>query len=823
MDTPAIGKQLLRIVSLVMLLALAFAPTRAPYAQALTFNTTTVLTSSPNPSHSHEAITFMATVTAEAGAPPVTGMVFFDSPTIDGGLGQAVLDANGQASFTMPFGLDIPLDYVIHVVYGGTSDLNPSETSIVHTVIAPPTPTPTATPISFATTTVLTSSPNPSRSHEAITFMATVTAEAGAPPVTGMVFFDSPTIDGGLGQAVLDANGQASFTMPFGLDIPLDYVIHVVYGGTSDLNPSETSIVHTVIAPPTPTPTATSTPIPTSPPTATATSTPSFTLGCPGPTDVDNGNVLRELIEGVGGADSNGQDDTISLQAGCVYDVSGPGDTLDILADGGSFLTIEGNGAAISGGGSVLVFWVQDGASLTLNNVVIRDGMGGVLNDAGTLTVTNSTFSGNSASVGGGIANADGTVIVTNTSFTGNTALDTFGGGIANQNGSLTVTNSTFIGNYARNGFGGGIANYAGMLNVTNSIFESNSADHDGGGIVSDFLSTSTITGSTFTDNRASTTISLGGGIFNGGAMTIINSTLSGNNAVNSGGGIFNDGGTITITNTTIVGNSAPAGGGGIANAGTVYLGNSILFDHSVGDDCIGIPVVHVAPNVGCTGDFTGDPLLGTLTGSPAYYPLLPGSAAIDAGDNSLCPATDQRGALRPMDGDGDGTATCDLGTFEADTVFATNTPVPTFTPTATNTATPTPTSTNTATATATFTVTSTPSSTRTPTRTPSPTRTPTPMPVNRAPSLTVYLPEALVLPGGFAANLGDYSDPDGDSVTLRASAGNITKSGSSVGLWLWDYNIPRGTPRGTRITVTLTATDARGAVTTRSFVVRVR
>jgi hypothetical protein len=42
-------------------------------------------------------------------------------------------------------------------------------------------------------------------------------------------------------------------------------------------------------------------------------------------------------------------------------------------------------------------------------------------------------------------------------------------------------------------------------------------------------------------------------------------------------------------------------------------------------------------------------------------------SPAIDVGDNNGCPATDQRGVSRPVDGDSDGTATCDIGAFELD------------------------------------------------------------------------------------------------------------------------------------------------------------
>jgi hypothetical protein len=70
---------------------------------------------------------------------------------------------------------------------------------------------------------------------------------------------------------------------------------------------------------------------------------------------------------------------------------------------------------------------------------------------------------------------------------------------------------------------------------------------------------------------------------------------------------------------------------------------------------------------------------------------LQSGSAAIDAGTSTGCPATDQRGTARPIDGNGDGTSTCDIGAYEAATFVApTSTPVP-GAPTATPGATATP------------------------------------------------------------------------------------------------------------------------------------
>ncbi len=149
-------------------------------------------------------------------------------------------------------------------------------------------------------------------------------------------------------------------------------------------------------------------------------------------------------------------------------------------------VTIDGNGhsVTISGGGSVQVFVVNSGVTVTLNDLTIANGsalLGGGIENLGTLSVTNSTFSGNSATdFGGGILNGS-TLTVTNSTFSGNSATGN-GGGIAN-GGTLTVTNSTFSGNSAT--FGGGIFNNgSGTLSVTNSTLSGNSATFFGGGIL---------------------------------------------------------------------------------------------------------------------------------------------------------------------------------------------------------------------------------------------------------------------------------------------------------------------------------------------------
>jgi hypothetical protein len=97
----------------------------------------------------------------------------------------------------------------------------------------------------------------------------------------------------------------------------------------------------------------------------------------------------------------------------------------------------------------------------------------------GTLTVNNSTLSGDSAISGGGIYNAGtGTLTVNASTLSGNTA--TNGGGLYNT-GSLTITNSTLSGNSAQ--YVGGLYNASGNAIFTNATLAQNTASVSVGGI----------------------------------------------------------------------------------------------------------------------------------------------------------------------------------------------------------------------------------------------------------------------------------------------------------------------------------------------------
>ncbi len=262
-------------------------------------------------------------------------------------------------------------------------------------------------------------------------------------------------------------------------------------------------------------------------------------------------------------------------------------------------LTIRGPGAgilSISSGKSGYVVHVLLGVTVTFSGLTFRDSRTskGIIDNEGTLTLTNSSVSNNTAlysSIVGGIYNT-GTLTLANSVISGNAAQYGSGSGIAvggiyNTGGTLRVYNSTISGNIAQYGNGGGIDNdNGGTLTLTNSTISGNTAQYGNGG-----------------------------GIDNGGTLTLTNSTISGNRATGNGGGIANTGtGTLTLTNSTISGNRATGNGGGIAITGsntnngsidTLTLTNSTISGNRATGNGGGIAVI-----TGAGGNFTQEVLL---------------------------------------------------------------------------------------------------------------------------------------------------------------------------------------------------------------------
>jgi CSLREA domain-containing protein len=252
--------------------------------------------------------------------------------------------------------------------------------------------------------------------------------------------------------------------------------------------------------------------------------------------------------------------------------------------------------------------------------------------------------------------------------------------------GDVTITGVAFKNGGSNVDDGGGIRN-SGTLTLTNVTVSGNRATNNGGGIYSTgtlILSKSTVSGNTAAND--------GGGLYNNaaGILTLNNSTVSGNASDNSGGGLFQNGGETNLNNVTITENTADKdgdgagdGGGVRIDAGTVNVRNSIIggnHDSSSTpavqlNDCSGTLNSQgynlIQDVIGCffegtlTGNITGQsPRLDPLDdygGDTQTHRLQPNSPAIDAGDNSTCLPTDQRGVSRP------GGLACDIGAFEVE------------------------------------------------------------------------------------------------------------------------------------------------------------
>lgn len=298
--------------------------------------------------------------------------------------------------------------------------------------------------------------------------------------------------------------------------------------------------------------------------------------------------------------------------------------------------TIDGGGQTITlnGNNATRVFWVKKNATLTFRNITVTRGkdmgMGGaaIYNEGGKVNVINSTLSFNTSSTGGAINNSN---------F-----------------GTLTLTGTTLVGNSAQTR-GGAIYNNASMVEATKSLFLRNTADH--GGAIYNNGKQVTASNSTFHVNSAAR----GGAVFhNAGEFVMINNTMADNNATiaNTGGNIFNN---------------VPSG------LGSLRLSNTLVKTNSAGGNCAGNPVNNNGFNLQFPGVTCGttipslDPMLKPLTsnGGPTQtMSLNMGSPAIDKGSNFICAAApinnlDQRGAVRPVDGNGDSKIICDIGAYE--------------------------------------------------------------------------------------------------------------------------------------------------------------
>lgn len=223
------------------------------------------------------------------------------------------------------------------------------------------------------------------------------------------------------------------------------------------------------------------------------------------------------------------------------------------------------------------------------NKATDKSGGGGaIMNNqfTNTLNVNSSSFNSNSANDGGAIFNT-GSLAVSNSTFTNNTAQRT-GGAIANVsdteqkvNANLTVQNSNFYNNQSDTA--GGAIYTDSSLTVKNSNFYNNrtnktvSAENSkgneessglGGGAISSVMGDLNIEEASFTNNE---TNGNGGAIYSLiGNQNIKNSNFTGNKAEQDGGAIYalsfdNSKETTTITDSNFINNTAVKNGGAIS------------------------------------------------------------------------------------------------------------------------------------------------------------------------------------------------------------------------------------------------------------------
>jgi hypothetical protein len=415
-------------------------------------------------------------------------------------------------------------------------------------------------------------------------------------------------------------------------------------------------------------------------------------------------------------------DDTIPFRVTGTIQLAGAlpslSSNIDMQGPGASSLTVRRDS-----GGNYRIFTVTTGAVVSLSGLAIANGFvqdesavvygGGILN-RGTLTIASATLAdnvvqsggfGGGIAVGGGVYNAPtGTLTVHNSTITRNVArivnaVCGFGGclvgaegaGISND-GTATVSNSVLVQNVAivfdefdpdgvfeEGGEGGGITNGF-EADATLTITASTISRNQGTGIFH-WSGSMTITASTIAENQGAFAGGIANFSFSGDLLTIRNSTISGNRATNpflGAGGIANLS-TVHLLNSTVANNT---GTGEAANQISNELGDEFRIRNTIiaGDGSrpnILDELTSLGHNLNSdgTGNLNGpgdrlntDPRLGPLqdNGGPTWtHALLPGSPALDAGDNTDAPTTDQRGLGFARVANG----AIDSGAFEAQLV----------------------------------------------------------------------------------------------------------------------------------------------------------
>jgi len=372
-------------------------------------------------------------------------------------------------------------------------------------------------------------------------------------------------------------------------------------------------------------------------------------------------DVLSSTISGNSVIQANGTTETNIAAGGGVVALD---DLLHVVNS-----TVSGNSATASGG-----FYYNPVTMITTPEIGTAAGGGVFANYAyvDSSTVNGNTITANGFALGGGgIVGNNSTVVLS--SFSQNSVSSTLnsaaGGGLLNA-GSLEITQSSFTANQVSSAcagcsvFAGGVGSYSnGTLDITASTISGNSlattgatATPAGGGVgvkyatapppavASATLTNSTISGNTLTSAAGQ---SNGGGIWIGGNLTLNNSTVAFNTSDGVGGGItasYNS--TTPFTNTlysSIIANNSA--GLDASTADAFSFGSQVIAgSHDL--------VMAAGANITLPGGtLSSDPMLKPLAfnGGPTQTLALdPASPAIDTGLSPVSLLFDQRGPGYP-------------------------------------------------------------------------------------------------------------------------------------------------------------------------------
>ena len=227
--------------------------------------------------------------------------------------------------------------------------------------------------------------------------------------------------------------------------------------------------------------------------------------------------------------------------------------------------------------------------------------------------------------------------------------------------------------NYTDTTPGAGIHVSGGSPTLRNLVVSGN-LGYAGGGIGVENGGSPLLDRVVITSNSAGGGLGVGGGMQSTASSPVLRNVTFTANFGEFGGGIEVYLGSASLTNVTFTGNTGPPDGSGNAvysDGAWMRIADSILWGETSSEVTRASGTLSIANSIvaggcpagaSCTAVHNADPKLGKLKSNGGFVPTVAlgtGSAAIDAGSNATCAATDARGVARPQG------PTCDMGAFE--------------------------------------------------------------------------------------------------------------------------------------------------------------